>query len=225
MSRLPRKELPKSGFFHVICRSNNHISLFCDDDDHLEYIDRVVRFQKRWPFELNHYAIMRTHVHFVIRTEDLASISKAMQTIELSYFHHYRKKYKYSGHLWNSRFRSLPIQSEKYLFECGRYIELNPVRAEVVSCPEEYRWSSYRYYCTGEDDKLIKPAEWYLDLDQRVTERQRIYKAYIYEGLEKDYAEERKVYESPEFIGDVSQCNPRMMRVRRKPWQPAWEAD
>lgn len=216
MARISRSSLPRSGFYHVICRGNNHNILFRNDEDFLAFIDRVIRFQKEWPFYIYHHSLMPTHVHFEVEVEDLKYLSKAFQGIEISYHKHFSDKYKYCGHLWHSRFRTIPIESEDYLISCGRYIELNAPVAGIVQSPEEYRWSSYRYYALGEEDSLLKPASWYSNFGKTPLERRKAYKAFIDEGLKYDPMEESSLFETTTFIGDVSPANQRLVRVCRE---------
>lgn len=195
MSRISRSSLPKSGYFHIICRGNNHTILFRSQEDFLAYISRVKRFQKDWPFTIYHYCVMPTHAHFGVEVEDIKYLSKAFQGIQLSYYGYYNRLHKYDGHLWHGRFRSIPIEREDYLSRCARYIELNAPVAGLAKSPEEYRWSSYIYYALGKEDPLITPAQWYIELGTTETERQRAYKTFIYEGLESDWEEAAKLFE------------------------------
>jgi hypothetical protein len=80
-----------------------------------------------------------------------------------------RKKVKRSGTLWEGRFRSCLAQSDDYVLACYRYIELNPVRAERVRHPREYRWSSYRANAEGKMDELVSPHEEYRRLGREPT--------------------------------------------------------
>lgn len=196
MSRITRSSLPKSGYFHVICRANNHTTLFHSHTDFSVFIERVRRFQKEWPFTIYHYCVMPTHAHFETEVEDILYLSKAFQGIELSYYSYFNRAYKYDGHLWHGRFRSIPIEQDDYLFRCARYIELNAPAAGLVKLPEEYRWCSYRYYALGKEDPLITPAQWYLELGATETERQNNHKTFIYKGLNSDWEEEAKIFES-----------------------------
>lgn len=204
MARSTRFSYALSGFFHIICRGNNHTILFRDDNDYCEMISRISRFKQEWPFHIYHYCLMPTHIHLLVETEQLSDLSKAYLQIQLSYFHHFKRKYNYSGHLWQSRFRSLPIISEDYLFRCARYIELNPVAAKLVKFPEEFRWNSCWHYLKKLDDPILKLAPWFLAFGETDTERRMNYKKYMHSGLSLDFNDEEKIFESGKFIGDVS---------------------
>ncbi|WP_370690507.1 transposase, partial [Nitrosomonas sp.] len=82
------------------------------------------------------------------------------------------RTYQRSGGLWQGRYKASYIQSERYLLACMRYIELNPVRAEMVTRPGEYRWSSYGANALGKEDKLLTPHGEYLALGSTAAGRQ-----------------------------------------------------
>ena len=109
-----------------------------------------------------------------------------MQSISRMYVRYYNCKYQRTGTLWEGRFKSNVIQSEKYLFELYRYIELNPVRAEMVEEPSEYSWSSYGCNALGVESELQTPHELYLALGKTKTERQEAYRELFkpYVGVE-----------------------------------------
>jgi putative transposase len=80
-----------------------------------------------------------------------------MKALGQRYVQYVNCTYRRGGTLWEGRFRSCLTQEESYLPACRRYIELNPVRADMVAHPAEYRWSSYRANAQGETDALLKP--------------------------------------------------------------------
>ena len=79
------------------------------------------------------------------------NISKIMQAITLSYSVKFRKKYSYSGYVWQGRFKSNVIDGDRYIVECINYIHHNPIRANMVSDPEDYSWSSWNFYNADHD--------------------------------------------------------------------------
>lgn len=83
---------------------------------------------------------------------------------------------KRSGTLWEGRFRSCIIQQEEYLFSCQRYIEMNPVRANMVKHPGEYHWSSYQSNAQGDKVDLLTPHVLYQSLGQTDSEREMAYR-------------------------------------------------
>jgi len=99
-----------------------------------------------------------------------------MQSLGRRYVQYFNFEYRRSGTLWEGRFKSCLIQAERYLLEVYRYIELNPVRAGMVSDPEEYRWSSYPVNGLGKVSDLCSPHPEYLALGADSSCRQKKYR-------------------------------------------------
>lgn len=174
MPRGPRL-IPESGIFHIVIRGNNKRGIFYKNSD-FEYCKKLLmKYKKRFDFSLYHYAIMKNHLHLCVKANDRTNISKMMQGFQLSYYHYYRKRYSYVGHLCQGRFKSRVIDKADYLLVAGLYIEKNPVESGIVTDPIDYPWSSYRYYARGEKDPLVDPTPIYTDLAECVEERQAKY--------------------------------------------------
>jgi len=129
---------------------------------------------------LYHYSLMPNHVHLVLETIPETILAKFMKQINLSYMYHYKRKYSYVGHLWQGRFKSLLINRDEYLIVCGKYVEINPVRANIVKDPKDYKWSSYNHYAYGEKNPLVDNDPLYESLGKNELERQASYR----EGFE-----------------------------------------
>ncbi len=99
-----------------------------------------------------------------------------MKRLGQRYVQYVNRTYDRSGTLWEGRFRSSIVQQEEYLFSCQRYIEMNPVRANMVDHPGEYRWSSYRVNGQGETSKIITSHFLYESLGKNHTERELAYR-------------------------------------------------
>jgi putative transposase len=113
---------------------------------------------------------MTNHIHFLVTPHTDTSLSKAMSVIGSRYAYYFNRTYKRSGTIWEGRHKSSLIQSERYLLTCMRYIELNPVVANMVSKPEEYKWSSYMVNAWSKESALIHHEE-YLRLDKEKEAR------------------------------------------------------
>jgi len=87
--------------------------------------------------------LMDNHVHFIVEPLDTVSIAKVFKCTHMRYSHYYNKKKGAKGHLWQCRFYSCPLDTE-HIYEALRYVELNPVKACIVSHPQEYLFSSSR---------------------------------------------------------------------------------
>ena len=188
MSRTPRLFLSQS-YYHIIARGNNRLEIFKVKNDFQYYLDLISRYKPNHPFDLFHYCLMPNHIHLLIKTNKASDFSNFMKRMNLAYFYHYKTLYGWVGHLWQDRFRSQLVGKDEYFIQCGKYIELNPIRAKLVQKPEDYRWSSYNFYTQGEDNNLITEDLFYQDLGKNILERQLKYsKIMIDEIVLKNYS-------------------------------------
>ncbi len=147
--------------YHVTLRGNNRQMVFKEDADKVEFLKTLTRFKERFQYKLFGFVIMDNHPHLLIEVNGINNISKIMQAIALSYSQKFRRKYKYTGYVWQGRFKSNVIGSDEYILHCLEYIHNNPVRAKIVNHPGEYRWSSYRLYHEG-----INPLQEFIQIDK-----------------------------------------------------------
>ena len=164
------------GLYHVIVRGNNKSHLFHHKKDFEEFVNILSSFLGRYKISIHHYCIMTNHAHLLAWTEELMLLSGYMHSIQRSYHHYYRKHYTWFGHLFQGRYRSLPIETESYLLDCGRYIERNPVRAKLVADPKDWVYSSYNTYAYGAKDNLVTLSPAYESLAKDETARQQAYR-------------------------------------------------
>ena len=176
------------GAYHVLTRGNNGQAVFHHDADCQRYLKLLSAYTREYRLKVYHFALMPNHVHLVLEVEEAAALSRAMHGLNLSYSLYYRKRYKYLGHLWQGRFKSLFIDRESYLLESGRYVELNPVRANLARDPREYAWSSYRTYAEGLENPLIAANPLYEQFGASAERRQQAYRQFIRDGMAQDQA-------------------------------------
>ena len=136
-------------------RGNNRNIVFKCDEDYQYYLYLIAKYKQEHPFDLYHYCLMPNHTHFLVKTNKASDFSNFMKRLNLAYFHHYRQSYGWIGHFWQDRFKTQPVGKDAYFIQCGKYIELNPVRADLVEKPENYLFSSYNYYAKGKKNNLI----------------------------------------------------------------------
>lgn len=182
MPRPPRLLLSQS-YYHIMTRGNNKNTVFKQTTDYQYYLELIAKYKDELKFDLFHYCSMPNHVHMLIKTKKAQDFSLYMKKINLSYFHYYRKKYKWVGHFWQDRFKSQPVGKDEYFIQCGKYIELNPVRKGLVSTPEEYPYSSYGFYVSEEKNPLITEDIFYTDLGKIKKDRQKAYKEMVIRDL------------------------------------------
>lgn len=175
---------PEEGVFHILTRGNNRQKVFEDTLDYKSYLELVRTYKHEHKFLFYHYCLMPNHVHFIIETTPQTNLAKFMKQVNLAYLYHYKKRYGYYGHLWQGRYKSLLISKDEYLITCGRYIELNPVKAKIVKDPKEYQWSSYNVYAYGKEDDIVDYDPLYDDLGKTGLERQDSYREQFADGIE-----------------------------------------
>jgi putative transposase len=117
------------------------------------------------------WVFMTNHVHLLATPRTADGISSLMQSLGRQYVRYFNHAYQRTGTLWEGRFRSCVIDAEDYLLICQRYIELNPVRAGMVSQPADYTWSSFRSNGLGHPASFWSPHEVYLRLGATQEER------------------------------------------------------
>lgn len=171
--------LPETGIFHILTRGNNRQKVFKDDKDYSFYLELLRHYKQEHKFLLYHYCLMSNHIHLILETTSQTNLSKLMKQINLSYLYHFRRRYRYYGHLWQGRYKSLLIEKDSYLIACGRYIERNPLRAGIVHKPEEYPWSSYAFYAYAKKNELLDTDPLYQELGSNDKERQLSYRRSI----------------------------------------------
>ncbi len=176
MARLPRLVIPGQAL-HLIQRGNNREPCFFADDDYRFYLDSLENAAQRYGCRLHAYVLMTNHVHLLLTPESVESPSVVLQSVGRRYVRYINQVYRRTGTLWEGRYKSALIDSDRYLLTCSRYIELNPVRARMVSQPGDYRWSSYRHNALGQTDMLLTPHFLYINLDADVTQRCIAYRA------------------------------------------------
>lgn len=170
MARLPRFVLPGHPQ-HVIQRGNNRQIIFCDDCDYQFYLEKLLDAASEHACDIHAYVLMTNHVHILVTPHAENSISKMMQSLGRYYVQYFNYTYKRTGTLWEGRYKASLIDSDRYLFTCMRYIELNPVRAKMIEHPSEYPWSSYRHNALGNYNKLITEHDLYQGLGKSVENR------------------------------------------------------
>lgn len=131
---------------------------------------------EKYGCEIHAYVLMTNHVHLLLTSEKEDSAALLMKNLGQRYVQYINRTYRRSGTLWEGRFRSCLTQSEDYVLACYRYIELNPVRADMVKHPRDYAWSSYRFNAEGKINEVLTPHEQYLRLDRQELSRRKAYR-------------------------------------------------
>ncbi len=175
MARLPRFVIPGQPQ-HIIVRGINREAIFYEDEDYVFYLEKLKSACEKYGCQLHAYVLMTNHVHFLLTPKTEESISKTIQSVGRYYVQYFNYQDKRTGTLWEGRYKATLIDSENYLLTCYRYIELNPVRADMVKHPTKYPWSSYHCNGLGKANGIVTPHRLYLRLGKTQKDRQKVYR-------------------------------------------------
>jgi putative transposase len=145
MPRSARLEVPGIPL-HVTHRGVNRCAVFVDDTDRATYLRLLSEQSLAQQVALHAYVLMGNHVHLLLSSSATGTISRALRNAVQAYVRAFNTRHGRTGTLWEGRFKSCLVDTDRYLLSVIRYIELNPVRAGMVADPAEYPWSSARFH-------------------------------------------------------------------------------
>jgi len=140
--------------YHITNRGNRRADIFKDEEDYQVYLIILQQTMDKYPYILYSYCLMTNHIHMQIETKDV-EIWHIMRYINLLYTKYFNNKYNFIGHLFQGRYKSEIIENDTYNLETSRYIHLNPVKANMVNTPIEYKWSSYDIYMGQRKSEIV----------------------------------------------------------------------
>ena len=168
---------------HIILRGNNRSAVFYNDKDRRFFVNCLKEAKKKTKSKIYAYCFMTNHVHLLLEPSSSDGIGDMMQSLGRRYVRYINQTYKRIGTLWEGRFKSSLVSKDEYLLACARYIELNPLRAKMVSDPKDYPWSSFRFRAEGRPDGLLDEDPVYKGLGKTSAERQTRYKEWFKRGI------------------------------------------
>ena len=183
MPRQPRYFIP--GFpQHVLTRGVDRQATFFQPRDYRLYLESLTDAAAKYGCEIHAYVLMTNHVHLLLTPSSTYSLPRMMQAMGRSYVQRLNRSYERTGTLWEGRYKASLVQYDDYLLTCYRYIELNPVRAGMVTAPGEYPYSSYSSNALGKADPLVTPHPAYLELSTDAITRRRAYRRLFEDQLD-----------------------------------------
>jgi len=171
---------------HLIQRGNNRQTLFTSDKDIAAYAHWLAAGAAKFDLRVHGWVFMTNHVHLLVTPDRNGSVSLLMQYLGRLYVRYFNYSYARTGTLFEGRFRSSLVQEDEYFLACLRYIELNPVRAGMVSDPGDYQWSSYHVHGLGVRAGLWQPHAAYISLGDDSIARQIAYRGLMSELVDLD---------------------------------------
>jgi putative transposase len=182
MARLARLTVP--GYpHHVIQRGNNRQLIFSSDDDRRLLLRLLEAHAKEFGVAIHSYVLMDNHFHLLATPKDDTGLPKLMQAVGRRYVRHFNNTHGRTGTLWEGRYRSTLVQTERYLLACMVYIDLNPVRAGIVAAAADFPWSSHRHYVGLGADRLITPHALFWALGNTPFAREQAYSDLVATGV------------------------------------------
>lgn len=185
MPRLPRLDLPGIPQ-HIVQRGNNRLPCFLDDHDRLRYLQLLREALMHTGCKLHAYVLMDNHVHLLITPPGSGAIARLMQKLSRQYTRQFNAKHHRTGSLWEGRYKACLVDSESYVLRCYRYIDLNPIRAQLAEDASAFHWSSAAAHSGPCINPLLIPHAAYTSLGATAIERASAYQAFLQEGLPAD---------------------------------------
>ena len=162
---------------HIVQRGHSKAPIFFEDSDYRAYLNWLNDAAERYECDIHAYVLMTNHIHILATPRHKDSVTRMMQYVGRYYVPYINHTYGTSGSIWEGRYKASLVQEDRYLLTCMRYIELNPVRANMVKSPAQYRWSSYKANALGKEDPLITPRPEYTALGRTMAIRTEQYRA------------------------------------------------
>jgi REP element-mobilizing transposase RayT len=190
MPRLARPHFPHQ-YYHIFNRGFDQKQIFRRRNDFLRFLSLLEKSREKFDWIIYSYCLLPNHYHLQVQVKDDAA-SKIIHFLQTSHGVYFNRKYEHSGPVFTSRFKSILIQKELYHLQLSKYIHLNPVKAKLVSRPQDYPYSSYSEY-------LKRPKHQFRIINKRAMKSImgstptwkaiRLYRSFVEEekGLEFEY--------------------------------------
>ena len=174
---MPRSARISAGgyIYHVINRGNGRARVFHDEGDYASFATLMTRAGDRTPMRILAYCLMPNHFHLVLWPREDGDMGDWMRWLLTTHASWHHKKYETSGHIWQGRYKSFMTQDDGHLYTLLRYVERNPVRANLVDSAREWRWSSASRLTADvplEPWPIERPGNWHRRLDRPETSRE-----------------------------------------------------
>ena len=185
MARLNRLTLPGLPH-HVIQRGNNRQAIFTSVADYQYLLALIDENAKKFEVDIHAYVLMSNHFHLLATPQTDTGLPQMMQAVGRRYVRYFNDTQARTGTLWEGRYKSTLIQTDRYLLACMAYIDLNPVRAGMLAEPRDYPWSSHAFYVGLRADKLVTPHALFWDLANTPFGREAAYADLVRAGISAD---------------------------------------
>ena len=158
------EDFEHDGYYHVYNHAIDGIELFRESEDYQYYLNKADEYLNKSDYEVCCWCLMTNHYHFLVYQKGMKAISKAFNSLNLSYVNHYNSKYKRKGKLYRDRLQHKKIDGGDYLQRLCLYIHLNPVKDGFVKKPDDWDYSDYSRWINH--DVRLRNELFFLDKDQ-----------------------------------------------------------
>jgi putative transposase len=166
-------------------RGHNRQVVFVAREDFRRYLDDLRELKEQFNVCVHAYCLMTNHVHLLLtpQKDSVSGMARLMKALAGRATRYRNRLEGRSGTLWEGRYKSSPVQTDRHLLACCRYIELNPVRAGMTQKPAEYAWSSFRQRMGTDTEDWIDRDPSYMALADSETQRRRQYRRFVDESV------------------------------------------
>ena len=189
MARQPRLVLPKQPH-HIIQRGNDRQAIFRDAEDYERFLGWLKEAARFYHVAIHAYALLPTHLHLLATPETEEGLAAMMQKLGRFYVPWYNHKYDRAGGLFEGRFRTAVVDTDRHFLMCSRFIELAPVREGQAAEPASYAWSSYPHHAGLRPDSVITDHALVWSLGNTPFQREAAYIDLVQQGIGADELEQ-----------------------------------
>lgn len=199
----PKRRYEKGYPQHIVNRGNNRQACFLDSQDYRMFLTVLKECAQEHRVPIHAFVLMTNHFHLLATPPQANSLSKLMQSLGRQYVRYFNDRHGRSGSLWEDRYKAAIVNTDSYLLAVYRYIELNPLRANMVKELHRYPWSSYQRNGLGKKITFLTPHDVYLSLGATDELRRSRYQNLINEALTaKEEDTIRRGTQTTQIIGD-----------------------
>jgi putative transposase len=181
MARLPR--ISFAGLpHHVIQRGHNGQPVFQRPADYQLMLDLLLEYARKFEVAVHAYVLLPNHYHLLLTPQTVTGLPQMLQAVGRRYVRYFNDQQSRSGTLWDGRYRCTVLQPDLFLLPCMAYMDLNPVRAGLVTAASDYAWSSHGHYIGRRVDRLVSPHAQFWGLGNTPFAREAAYADLIQAG-------------------------------------------
>ena len=200
MARSLRIQYPHA-FYHVTSRGNERNPVFLSRRDREKFLSYLESATERYGAIVHVYCLMDNHYHLLLETP-FGNLSQIMHHINGAYTTYFNTKRSRSGHLFQGRYKAILLDADEYAKELSRYIHLNPVRAGIVETPDNFEWSSFRYYTIGKEVPEWLCRKFILGyFEKRIDRAMKRYRDFVYKMIGQEYKNPLNDIDNPVILG------------------------